>query len=128
MAVHTALMGDWMTTLAPKVQYLLSKDVYVLVYSGDKDFICNWRGGEAWVHEVEWAHKGDFNNQNYTDWVVDGNNYGQYKSIEPLTFLRVYEAGHMVPLDQPEASLYMLTRFFKRWAEMKALKKNFLGA
>ena len=35
-------------------------DVEVLVYSGDKDWICNWRGGEAWTHEVEWNGKAAF--------------------------------------------------------------------
>eukprot|EP01017_Pseudomicrothorax_dubius_P038597 TRINITY_DN5807_c0_g1_i2.p1 TRINITY_DN5807_c0_g1~~TRINITY_DN5807_c0_g1_i2.p1 ORF type:complete len:208 (+),score=45.13 TRINITY_DN5807_c0_g1_i2:199-822(+) len=55
-AVRNALLGDWMTTLMPKVEYLLSKDVYVLVYNGDKDFACTWRGSEAWVNQVEWAH------------------------------------------------------------------------
>ena len=50
MAVHTALLGDWVTDLAPKVAYLLENAVRVLVYSGDKDFICNWRGGESWTN------------------------------------------------------------------------------
>jgi len=35
-----------------------------------------------------------------------------------LAFLRVYQAGHMVPMDQPAAALYMIDRFitgkFKR--------------
>jgi len=28
-----------------------------------------------------------------------------------LTFLQVYDAGHMVPSDQPEHSLTMITQF-----------------
>jgi len=30
-----------------------------------------------------------------------------------LHFLRVYEAGHMVPMDQPENALAMLDRLIK---------------
>jgi cathepsin A (carboxypeptidase C) len=50
--VHTALMGDWLTNLAPKISAVLESGLDVLVYSGDKDFICNWRGGEAWTNAV----------------------------------------------------------------------------
>jgi cathepsin A (carboxypeptidase C) len=55
--VHTALLGDWMLNLSSKVTDLLNADLDVLVYSGDKDFICNWRGGEAWTHAVDWSGK-----------------------------------------------------------------------
>jgi len=65
MAVHTALLGDWMLDLSSKVTDVLNAGVEVLVYSGDKDFICNWRGGEAWVHAVEWDGKEDFNKGEY---------------------------------------------------------------
>jgi cathepsin A (carboxypeptidase C) len=60
MVVHTALLGDWMLDLSPKVTNLLNAGLDVLVYSGDKDFICNWRGGEKWTHEVDWEGKTDF--------------------------------------------------------------------
>jgi len=49
-----------MLNLSPKVTDILNADIDVLVYSGDKDFICNWRGGEAWTHEVDWSGKTDF--------------------------------------------------------------------
>jgi len=70
MAVHTALLGDWMVDLSSKVTDVLNSGVEVLVYSGDKDFICNWRGGEAWVHAVEWNGKEDFNKGNYEEWTA----------------------------------------------------------
>lgn len=55
--VHTYLLGDWMTNLMPQVADMLdNSDIEVLVYSGDKDWICNWRGGEAWTAATKWAH------------------------------------------------------------------------
>lgn len=54
-AVHTFLLGDWINNLASKVAGVLEKGLTVLVYSGDKDFVCNWRGGEAWTQAVEWS-------------------------------------------------------------------------
>lgn len=57
MMVHSYLLGDWMLNLMPQVASLLDEtDVEVLVYSGDKDWICNWRGGEAWTLATKWQH------------------------------------------------------------------------
>jgi len=109
--VHTALLGDWMTNLAPKVTDLLNANIDTLVYSGDKDFICNWRGGEKWTHEVAWAGHDNFASQDYVDWQVDGKSAGSLKTYKNFKFLRVYDAGHMVPMDQPKNSLAMLQDF-----------------
>jgi cathepsin A (carboxypeptidase C) len=54
------LLGDWVNNLATKITGVLESGVEVLVYSGDKDFICNWRGGEAWTHGVEWSGSENF--------------------------------------------------------------------
>ena len=112
MMVHSYLLGDWMTNLMPQVADLLdNSDVEVLVYSGDKDWICNWRGGEAWTEATKWASKDDFNAAEYVDWNVDGTAAGQMRQHGDLHFLRVYEAGHMVPMNQPENALAMLKMF-----------------
>lgn len=64
--VHTALLGDWMTDLAPKITDILNAgDLDVLVYSGDKDFICNWRGGEAWTTDCKWDGHDAFDKADY---------------------------------------------------------------
>lgn len=56
--VHTFLLGDWMHNLMPQVAWMLDNtDLEVLVYSGDKDWICNWRGGEAWTSATKWSGK-----------------------------------------------------------------------
>ena len=49
-----------MLNLSPSISLILKSKVNVLVYSGDKDFICNWRGGEKWTNEVEWEKKEEF--------------------------------------------------------------------
>jgi len=59
--VHTALLGDWITNMADKISAVLESGLSVLVYSGDKDFICNWRGGEAWTNAVQWTGQSHFN-------------------------------------------------------------------
>jgi len=109
--VHTYLLGDWMTNLMPQVADMLdNSDLEVLVYSGDKDWICNWRGGEAWTEATKWGSKDDFNAASYNDWTVSGAAAGSMRQFGNLHFLRVFDAGHMVPMDQPENALAMLTR------------------
>jgi len=49
-----------MNSMQGNVTTLLESGVNVLVYSGDKDFICNWRGGEKWTYETNWTHKSEF--------------------------------------------------------------------
>jgi len=111
MAVHTALLGDWMLNLAPKVTDLLNAGLDTLVYSGDKDFICNWRGGEAWTNAVAWTGHDAFNNAKYNDWNVTGKAAGALRTEKNLKFLRVFDAGHMVPMNQPAAASQMLLEF-----------------
>lgn len=112
--VHTYLLGDWMTNLMPQVASLLDNtDLEVLVYSGDKDWICNWRGGEAWTAATKWSGQADFQAQDYQKWLVEGEAAGEMRQYGNLHFLRVYEAGHMVPMDQPANALAMLTRFIQ---------------
>jgi cathepsin A (carboxypeptidase C) len=111
MDVHSALMGDWTTNMGLKIPAVLAAGKKVLVYSGDYDYICNWRGGEAWTKVVEWEHQEDFNTKAYDEWSVAGKPAGQVRQHENLAFLRVYHAGHMVPLDQAENALAMFKAF-----------------
>lgn len=91
--------------------YLVEEGVKGLVYSGDKDFVCNWRGGEAWTDFL-------FNEiysevPEYKDWMVDGEKAGEYREEGALTFLRVFDAGHMVPMDQPKNALDMVDQLLR---------------
>lgn len=110
MKVHAAMIFDYMTDAEPKVIELLKAGKKVLVYNGDKDYICNWVGGHMWVNALDWEHKPQFNEQDNEDlgWAAS-------QKYENFEFLRVYDAGHMVPMDQPESALKMLNRFIYDW-------------
>lgn len=107
------MLNDQGKDMSSKVQYLIDNKVGVLAYSGDKDFICNWRGGEAWTNTLK-INEETLSNQDYSPWIVDGDEAGEFKTIENFTFLRVYDAGHMVPMDQPKNSLEMFKKFISR--------------
>ena len=94
-----------------KIPDQLAGGIRVLIYAGDQDFICNWLGNHAWVNELPWAHQGEFASAPVTNWTVAGVAAGTRQNAANLTFLRVYDAGHMVPRDQPARSLAMVNAF-----------------
>lgn len=102
--------GDWMLNLAAEVPAILASGVRVVVYSGEYDFICNWYGGNAWTNALEWPGQQSFNTATNTTWIVDGAEAGSSRTAQGFTFVRVKDAGHMVPLNQPVNALDLLAR------------------
>lgn len=104
--------GDEMKPFQQYVAQLLEAKVPVLIYAGDKDYICNWLGNRAWVNKLEWNQAESFQTARVADWTTaSGVHAGTVQSNGLLTFLRVFDAGHMVPFDQPENSLDMVNRW-----------------
>lgn len=110
--VHMMLTDDWMKNLEENIPGVLAAGVRVLVYAGNKDFICNVEGNRRWVEKMEWPGQAEFLASPLADWSLSsGQVAGQARAHGGLTFLSVYDAGHMVPMNQPEAALDMLARF-----------------
>ncbi|KAG2245940.1 hypothetical protein Bca52824_085568 [Brassica carinata] len=112
-SVYQAMLQDWMRNLEVGIPTLLEDGINLLVYAGEYDLICNWLGNSRWVNAMEWSGQENFKATNEVPFVVDGKEAGKLKSYGQLSFLKVHDAGHMVPMDQPEAALKML----KRWME-----------
>ncbi|KAJ0238809.1 Serine carboxypeptidase-like 47 [Hirschfeldia incana] len=107
-AVYDAMRGDWMINLAVKIPALVEDGINALVYAGEYDLICNWLGNSRWVEQMSWSGQKDFGATKTVPFLVDGKEAGLMKNHGPLTFLKVHDAGHLVPMDQPKASLQML--------------------
>ncbi|KIX07606.1 uncharacterized protein Z518_02259 [Rhinocladiella mackenziei CBS 650.93] len=106
--------GDWMQPFHRLVPGLIEK-MPVLIYAGDADFICNWLGNKAWTEALEYPDHEGFAAAEMKDLHLDGSKnrrkIGEVKTHGNFTFMKIHAGGHMVPLDQPEASL----EFFNRW-------------
>lgn len=104
--------GDWMKSdFKEAIIDVLETDLPVLIYAGDKDFICNWLGNQAWTDRLEYKNSDGFAVAPVNKW-YNGKSYaGDVKNYENFTFLRVFDGGHMVPFDQPENSLDMVNRW-----------------
>jgi cathepsin A (carboxypeptidase C) len=105
--VHSYFSLDHETSYAKYVADLLNQGIPVLVYSGEMDFACNFMGGEAWTNALEYPGHDDFIKAEYASFGEDG----EYKHSHGLTFFKVLQAGHLVPMDQPETAISMLSAF-----------------
>jgi len=95
--------ADWMKGVLNSVLYLLRQtDTRLLFYLGDADYLVNFFGVENMVHSFDWIGKDQFANTPLRTWLPNGEDAGQTKSYGQLSYLRIYEAGHMAPMDQPE--------------------------
>lgn len=104
--------GDWMQPYHHLLPSIL-EELPVLIYAGDTDFICNWLGNEAWTEALDWSGHKRFVDSEKKDLTREGVDkaYGKVKSSGNLSFMRIFDAGHMVPMDQPEASIDFLNRW-----------------
>ncbi|KAF0697809.1 Aste57867_11524 [Aphanomyces stellatus] len=109
--VFTHFMGDFFRNYEGHVRDLLERGVRVLIYAGDADLVCNWKGNQAWTNELSWSGKAAFQAAAPANLTVDGVAKGVVQSANNFAFARIYNAGHMVPQDQPEAALAMINRF-----------------
>ncbi|KAK9061566.1 hypothetical protein SSX86_018748 [Deinandra increscens subsp. villosa] len=106
--VYRSMLNDWMRNLEVGIPALLEDKIQLLVYAGEYDLICNWLGNLRWVHAMSWSGQKEFVSASNVSFVVDGKEAGILWNHGPLTFVKVLNAGHMVPMDQPKASLKML--------------------
>jgi len=120
--VSSALSGD---TSSPSYTLLpdLLKHIKVTLFAGDKDLICNHVGIEMMIDNMSWNGATGYNN-GYVDWVVNGKISGVYQSERNLTYIRMTNGSHMVPIDLPEESLSMFNSIIGINDEEKASLDN----
>jgi carboxypeptidase C (cathepsin A) len=77
--------------------YLLEEGVKVTLMYGDRDYACNWYGGELLSLAIPYENATSFAAAGYADVVVNSTYVGgQTRQYGNLSFTRVYEAGHEV--------------------------------
>jgi len=99
--VNGMFRADVEESFAWELPAILEKGIRVVVYSGDLDLICNWYGGRMWTDALKWSGQKGYNAAHWQKW----GGYGEFKKYENFTFVRVFNAGHMVPHDQGAAAL-----------------------
>ncbi|KAL8697098.1 MAG: hypothetical protein Q9224_002467 [Gallowayella concinna] len=93
--------------------YLLSLGVRVALIYGDRDYVCNWLGGEAisFAIAAQFPAYSPFYSAGYAPIVVNSTYVGGVvRQYGNLSFSRIYEAGHLVPAYQPETAFTVFSR------------------
>lgn len=126
----------WLQDLA----YLLERGIKVTLVYGDRDYACNWIGGEAASLAIDYAYTSGFHAAGYepitVDVVVESSSSdgdgsrsggsgdgrdvknttttkyvgGLVRQFGNLSYSRVFQAGHEVPSWQPETALAIFER------------------
>jgi hypothetical protein len=91
--------------------YLLEEGIKVTLVYGDRDYACNWYGGELLSLAINYTDSENFKDAGYSPlYVNDSYTGGQVRQHGNLSFTRVYEAGHEVPAYQPETAYRIFMR------------------
>ncbi|KIK04018.1 hypothetical protein K443DRAFT_676325 [Laccaria amethystina LaAM-08-1] len=112
--------GDGMHNSALLLPDLINDGIRLLVYAGNADLMCNYIGNERWVELLQTKFHKEFSETKSVPWstLESGRIAGEVRSAGGggftagnITYVNVHEAGHMVPFDQPEAALDLITRW-----------------
>ena len=101
---------------------LSNSSIRVLVYEGELDGGCGPGGANSWLRKMEsryWPIGESFINAPYRPWYIGGVRSGQFRTYPvgatigsaQLTETVFYNAGHLVPMDQPENAFSMFNQF-----------------
>ena len=104
---RTDIRGGQLADLA----YLLDNGVKVAFMYGDRDYACNWLGGEEASLAVNYSQSSAFKAAGYAPIQVN-NSYvgGSVRQYGNFSFSRVYQSGHEVPAYQPETAYRIFQR------------------
>ena len=61
-----------------------------------QDFCCNYIGQELWLNALDWERASEWQATMPEVWEVDGERAGTVQAAEPLTYVKLDGAGHMV--------------------------------
>jgi carboxypeptidase C (cathepsin A) len=75
---------------------MLKNGIKVMIYAGDKDLICNWLGNRRWVDALKWDGASGWKAAKDFTWSVAGESAGEVRESGGLSFVKVFDAGHMV--------------------------------
>ncbi|KAK2810549.1 hypothetical protein FQN50_002806 [Emmonsiellopsis sp. PD_5] len=132
--------GDYTrTSYVPHLAELLASGIRVALIYGDRDYVCNWMGGEevsfavaaslkapSIYHRAEGGNNTFRNVAGYAPLIVGGPNdspAGVVRQLANFSFTRLYDAGHFAAAAQPEAMFMLFERILDGSRDLASGKK-----
>ena len=106
--VYYAMRDDYYKSYKEGISSMIRSGLEVIIYYGIEDYICNYKGGYALIQNLEWEGTPHLINSPWRDWYEGGELKATYQRYQKMTYINVYDAGHMVSTEQPEFALSML--------------------
>ncbi|KAI9812725.1 MAG: hypothetical protein M1827_004481 [Pycnora praestabilis] len=101
------IRGGYLQDLA----YLLDNGIKVAMAYGDRDYACNWIGGENSSMNVPYSNQRQFLSAGYEPVRVNSTYVGGLvRQYGNFSFTRVFESGHEIPAYQPETAYTIFMR------------------
>lgn len=108
--IYTAFAVDVSRSYASDV-ILALRNVKVLIYNGQNDFVVNTPGVLQYLNSLNWEGISQWKRTPKEIWTINGEVRGWAKISGNLWFVLVNGAGHMVPTDQPNSAFNMIGHF-----------------
>lgn len=102
--VHTALKKG---RISSEFIGELIGDIPLMIIAGTNDYICNYLGLEKFIQNLRW------NNVQGFQGVSTDTDYGTFQSERNLTFIKVENGTHMMPVEHLELSGVLARQFMK---------------
>ena len=98
-------------SVAALYQQLLNQRIHIVIYNGLNDATdSNFMGADRWISALPWSKAHRFNHAPTCIWRVNGTIAGYVKSTAGLTYIKIRDAGHLAPADQPHRLLDLFGR------------------
>ena len=102
--------NDRPLSVVPYIAELVDEGIPVIVYNGDRDMTTNMVGTELALNAMKWSGEKEWLDAKRGLWMADNYQAGWAKELNNLTFVVVYNSGHMVPYNRPVPAFDLLTR------------------
>ena len=104
---RSTVNGGYLQDLA----FILDSGIKVALIYGDRDYICNWLGGENVSLNVPYSQSENFHDAGYANISTNATYIGgQVRQYGNFSFSRVFQSGHEVPAYQPETAYQIFSR------------------
>jgi len=125
MPLHDRFLknGDAARSSSVLLPELIEAGLRILIYVGDADLLCPGIGQIPWLENLNTTYQQAFIDSPRVDFRTNNRTAGFVKSSGKkhesgkITYVEIFDAGHMAPHDQPDAALDM----FNRWIDEKPM-------
>ncbi|KJA29785.1 hypothetical protein HYPSUDRAFT_31784 [Hypholoma sublateritium FD-334 SS-4] len=108
--VHSAFQERQLESAITVLPRVLSK-IPIMIFAGDQDLICNYIGLENMIKGLTWNGETGLGTVQTQSWAVNAIPAGTWVASRNLTYVKIFNASHMVPYDVPHVAHDMMLRF-----------------